>query len=195
MDAAHLASGLDGFYNITVKNLATPLSNRFFDSLEPLNDFTSTWIGIVRDDRDARELLTGNHIYVPQTFKTSNDQVCASSMVYKSNSPYDTLVTNVTNLRTNLVPVRQCVYNTQNFDSDTPVLASDPAGLLTTRSWGKAHMFAGTNRRAVEYALNVFLCRDISSLRDSEMPDWHIDRKSTRLNSSHIQKSRMPSSA
>ena len=28
-----------------------------------------------------------------------------------------------------------------------------------------------------------------------DLPEWALDRKSTRLNSSHIQKSRMPSSA
>ena len=42
---------------------------------------------------------------------------------------------------------------------------------------------------------NPRLRKTIEDARAVQMPNDTIDRKSTRLNSSHIQKSRMPSSA
>jgi len=176
MDAAHVATDQDGFYNVTIKTLATSLSNRLGNPLEPLNDFVTTWIGIVRDGRSAQELLTGNHIYVGDTLRTPNDATCADSTVYKSNSHFAALTSSFANLRQKLVPVRQCVYNNDNFNADNPILLSDAAGLITTRTWGTNHMFAGTNRRALEYTFNVFACRKIGELADNSMPDWHIRR-------------------
>ena len=47
-------------------------------------------------------------------------------------------------------------------------------------------------------AVRVRLCQPTEELRENELVElnkWLEDRKSTRLNSSHIQKSRMPSSA
>ena len=41
----------------------------------------------------------------------------------------------------------------------------------------------------------VELENDIRKVPDGEYRDWETDRKSTRLNSSHITRSRMPSSA
>ena len=63
LGAAMIAAADDGFSNITVRHLVTPMSNRDQSILVPLNDFTSTFIGVARDDIDARELLTGNYIY------------------------------------------------------------------------------------------------------------------------------------
>ena len=44
-------------------------------------------------------------------------------------------------------------------------------------------------RAYIDYAMAVIVGRALPDVRDG------LDRKSTRLNSSHIQKSRMPSSA
>ena len=48
----------------------------------------------------------------------------------------------------------------------------------------------------LDYAMSVIVARALPDVRDGLKPvHRRIDRKSTRLNSSHIQKSRMPSSA
>jgi hypothetical protein len=179
LEAAHLATEQDHFYDITLKNMVVPLSDRFSNPLAGLNDFVATWIGTVRDNKDIRELLTGNTIYVGSALATTNKQACASSTVYKSNTHYSQLTRN---LKTDLVAVPQCSYNGNsadpqtNFTTDSPVLHRDPAGLLTTRTWAINHMVAGTNRRAVEKAFEVFLCKEINDLADNSTPDWHIRR-------------------
>jgi hypothetical protein len=82
---------------------------------------------------------------------------------------------NFVNLAKDLVAVPQCAYNSQD-PSATPVLLPDSAGLLTTRAWGVAHLYQGTNRRAIRNAAKVFLCKDITDLQDASMPDWHVRR-------------------
>src|SRR4051812_27715067 len=72
--AANLLTGQDSFLNVTVAHMFCPMSNRPETPivLQPngkfgcLNDFVATAIGIVRDNTDARELLTGNYTYQGQ---------------------------------------------------------------------------------------------------------------------------------
>ncbi|HEB99589.1 MAG TPA: hypothetical protein ENJ05_08785, partial [Thiotrichales bacterium] len=51
LDAALLAVEHPGFYNATLKTLVTPMTNEAQSPFEPLNDYTATVIGIVRDER------------------------------------------------------------------------------------------------------------------------------------------------
>jgi hypothetical protein len=174
LDAAHIATDQASFYGITLKNMVTPLSTRLLDSLTELNDFVTTWIGIVRDGHDARELLTGNHIYVPSTYRTGSEENCASSIIYEKNTPFSSL--DPMSLKSTLVPVRECAYNSDDFSQHNPVLLNDAAGLLTTRQWGMEHLFMGTNRRGIQYAFLIFGCKSMADLQDNSMPDWHIRR-------------------
>ena len=48
---------------------------------------------------------------------------------------------------------------------------------------------------ASSYEQKYYFNQDFASLPQSVQDELHIDRKSTRLNSSHMPKSRMPSSA
>ncbi len=52
------------FYTTTLKNWITPWTNREQSVFAPLNDYTATVIGIVRDDLDYREVLSGDILYV-----------------------------------------------------------------------------------------------------------------------------------
>eukprot|EP00752_Nemacystus_decipiens_P018823 g16879.t1 len=64
--AAEIAMDHPAFYNVTLKNWATPWTNREFDVFQPLNDYTATVIGLVRDGdigADFRDILTGNVTY------------------------------------------------------------------------------------------------------------------------------------
>src|SRR5688500_3499356 len=45
------------FYSVTLKNFASPWTNRDQSIFAPLNDYTATVIGMVRDDRDFRGVL------------------------------------------------------------------------------------------------------------------------------------------
>jgi hypothetical protein len=191
MQAAYLATREPGFYNSTLWNMITPLSDAGKNSLgttgtiTDLNDFTATWIGIVRDDLNAQLLLTGNQIYVPKAYKPASAGACAASAVYKSTQPYVDAMTAMyadpinNGLDKQLVPAPQCVYNNSKelaFSSDNPIIHPDAAGLLTTRQWGVAGLYMGTNRRAIRYMLDRFLCHDITDVRDSGLAEWRIRR-------------------
>ena len=47
---------------------------------------------------------------------------------------------------------------------------------MTTRAWAKAHYDAGTNRRAVVFAIQEFLCLPIDSWKVAGLPDNHVGR-------------------
>jgi len=48
--AADRAMENDGFYNVTLKNFVAPWTNEAMSSFVPLNDYTATVIGIVKDN-------------------------------------------------------------------------------------------------------------------------------------------------
>ena len=54
------------FYSTTLKNFATPWTNRDQTVFAPLNDYTATVIGMVRDDVDFRTSLSADLVYIGQ---------------------------------------------------------------------------------------------------------------------------------
>jgi hypothetical protein len=56
--AALLATDDPAFYNVTLKNLVTPWTNRDQTVFAPLNDYTATVIGMVRDNREFNTVLS-----------------------------------------------------------------------------------------------------------------------------------------
>ena len=61
--AAAIATEDVYFYQVTLKNMAAVMSNRTETPYVGLDDFQATFIGAVRDELDARTLLTGNYLY------------------------------------------------------------------------------------------------------------------------------------
>ncbi len=55
--AALIAMDNPAFYSVTLKNLVTPWTNREQTVFAPLNDYTATVIGMVRDDLPFNEVL------------------------------------------------------------------------------------------------------------------------------------------
>jgi len=54
------------FYSVTLKNFATPWTNRDQTVFAPLNDYTATVIGMVRDDVPFNTVLSADIVYVGQ---------------------------------------------------------------------------------------------------------------------------------
>ncbi len=52
------------FYNITVKNFATPWSNVEYTKMFPLNDLSATVIGWTRDEKPFNQILFSDSMYV-----------------------------------------------------------------------------------------------------------------------------------
>lgn len=178
-EALRQASYLDSFYKITVKNFATRMSVRSEEVSAPLNDFSATIIGIVRDDRNAREILTTNQIYwadqtrIPQGISIRNNFF---NDVIRSNNHYLDIEQNLyrLSLKDILAPTPQRLQRANSNTTADLVDNPDPAGVLTSNTWGREHLVAGTNRRAVEYTLRAFLCTPMEEAADTGANDSRI---------------------
>jgi hypothetical protein len=156
-NAAILATDNAAFYNVTLKNFVAPWTNRDQAVFVPLNDYTATVIGMVRDDTDFRQVLSGDILYigsgsgVPQYSTTSN-------------AHYEALETNGADLKSVLQFVPQ--------SSLTGVPSAATAGVLTTRAAAKAFFIAGTNRAMFRFTMLNHMCRDMEQVHDiSRAPD------------------------
>jgi hypothetical protein len=156
--AAHTAMDNSAFYNVTLKNFATPWTNREQSLFDPLNDYTATIIGMIRDQVPFTEALSANLLYIGDPALP----VPAYSMT--NNDHYEALESQGIDLQTALVPVAQSAV------TDLP--ASATAGIMTTRAAAEAFFIAGTNRAMFRFTLLNHLCSDLEQVKDiSRSPD------------------------
>ena len=52
------------FYNVTLKNFAAPWTNEAQTVFTPLNDYSATVIGTIRDGLDFRRILYDDLLYI-----------------------------------------------------------------------------------------------------------------------------------
>jgi hypothetical protein len=180
--AAAIATADFRFINITARDFASKMSNRAETINVPLNDFTATVIGVVRDELSAQRLLTDNITYQADPTKAAVPSTLITDIL-RSNNHYDALDTQRVDLNQVLTrfdksgnPLKQKV-----FDGTTSQDMPNPAGLLTSRGWLSAHAIAGTDRRLVEYSLREFLCTPLENVADSTGPDNVIGRDIDRF--------------
>ena len=174
--AALLGVNLPGFYNNTVKEFALKMSNREETVDVPLNDMAATIIGAVRDQTDARELLTGNFYYRADPLAGVPSEIVRNMLT--SNKHYEGLDSRKLDLKKALVIAQpQKLLANAGAVTDHP----DPSGVLTSRAFLSAHASAGTNRRIVEYAFKQFMCVDLSDMSDTEASDLRVGRDIDRF--------------
>ena len=178
--AAAIATDDPRFLNITVRDFASKMSVRAETINTPLNDFTATVVGFVRDNLSAQGLLTTNKFYMATI---PSEAPVGSSLVddvLRSNNHYQALDLGRYDLGKVLHPAVQQVLDTRN-GTIKAVDNPSPAGLLTTRQWMSEHAIAGTNRRMVEYAFREFLCSPMETVADNTGPDNVIGRDVDRF--------------
>jgi hypothetical protein len=166
-DAAYALLGsqtAQGFYTVVLKNFATPWTNRDQTIFAPLNDYTATVIGAVRDNRDFRNILSDDILYVGQ------GQSPAASAT--SNAHYEALEQNNVNLMTALQAT------TQSGTYGLPLEAT--AGLMTSRAASEAFFIDGTNRAMFRFTLLNHMCRDMEQMHDTTRPPDRIRQDVTR---------------
>ena len=164
--AAQVAMQNDAFYNVTLKNFVTPWTNRDGDVFAPLNDYTATVIGMVRDDVPFNEVLSGDILYVGD----ASLGVPAYSMT--SNQHYEELESRDISLQSGLV------RTTQSAVTDLPSTAT--AGVMTTRAAAQAFFIAGTNRAMFRWTLLNHMCSDLEQIADVTRPPDLIRQDVTR---------------
>ena len=147
------------FYSVTLKNFVTPWTNRDQTVFAPLNDYTATVIGMVRDDKAFNTALSADILY---TLKTGGLPAVSAS----NNDHYEQAETNNADLKADLVET------TQSAAYGIP--AQGTAGLITTRAASSAFFIAGTNRAMFRFTMINHMCRDMEQLADTTRPPDRI---------------------
>lgn len=164
--AANIALDNSAFYGVTLKNMVTPWTNRDQTVFEPLNDYTATVIGMIRDDVPFTEALSADIVYV------GNPGLGLPAYSMVNNDHYEALEANGADLKAVLV------RTTQSAVTDLPVEAT--AGLMSTRAGARAFFVAGTNRAMLRFTLMNHLCNDLEQVKDVTRPPDRIRQDVTR---------------
>ena len=166
IDAAYRAMESKAFYAVTLKNFATPWTNRDQTVFAPLNDYTATVIGMVRDDVPFNTLLSADLLYVG----ASGLGLPAYSGA--SNDHYEQIEARGIDLKQGLT------RTTQSAVLGLPSAAT--AGVMTTRAAAQAFFIDGTNRAMFRYTMLNHLCRDLEQVQDSTRPPDRIRQDVSR---------------
>jgi hypothetical protein len=157
--AAAIATNAPSFYNITLKNLVIPWTNRDGTVFAPLNDYAATVIGMVRDNVPFNTALSADILY------TVNASGLPAPSV-SNNDHYAAAETNGVDLSSALKATTQSVVY--------GIPAAATAGLLTTRGAASAFFINGTNRAMFRFTMINHLCSDMPTFMDTTRPTDRI---------------------
>lgn len=152
------------FYTVTLKNWASPWTNRDQSIFAALNDYSATVVGLVKDGEDFRQVLFDDVVYigsgtgVPAYSPTSNEHYAA--------------------LESNNVDLRGLTRTAQSALNGLP--SSATAGVITSRAAAEAFFIDGTNRAMFRFTLLNHLCRDLEQVHDTTRPPDRIRQDVTR---------------
>jgi hypothetical protein len=158
--AAAIAMQAPSFYTATLKNWVTPWTNREQTVFAPLNDYTATVIGMIRDNEPFNTVLSSDILYVggaglPAYSPTSN-------ALYEQLENEDRDLSNVNVL----------VKTTQSAHNGLPAAAT--AGVMTSRAAAQSFFVAGTNRAMFRFTLMAHMCKDMEQVHDVHLPPDRI---------------------
>jgi len=164
--AALIATKDPAFYNNTIRNLAAPWTNRAQSVFVPLNDYTATVVGMVRDDVPFNTLLSADLVYV------ADSSLGLPAYSPANNDLYQAMDDNNVDLSTALVPTAQSAV--------TGLPKGAVAGIITTRGAASAFFVNGTNRAMFRFTMMNHLCSDLQTIMDTTRPPDRIRQDVTR---------------
>jgi hypothetical protein len=153
--AAQYATSAPSFYNVTLKNMVIPWTNRDQTVFAPLNDYAATVIGMVRDDVDFHTALSADILY-----KFAG----VGGPTVSDNNHYTSAEANALDMSNKSV----LVATSQSAAYGTPTGAT--AGLLTTRGAESSFFINGTNRAMFRFTMMNHFCNDMQTLMDTTRP-------------------------
>lgn len=169
MDGNGSVEATGNFYTVTLKNWATPWTNEEDDVFAPLNDYSALVIGLVRDELDFRQLLSGDILYIG-----ANGLGLADAYSMSNNRHYEQLERSGANLGDAAVLQKTTQSSLLNIDS------RGIAGIFSTRAAAKAFFSDGTNRAMFRFTVRNHLCNDMEQLKDAELPADRIRQDVSR---------------
>ena len=146
--------------------MAAPWTNRDQSVFVPLNDYTATVVGMVRDDVPFNTLFTADILY------TADWRSGVPAYSPSNNAMYDAMDANNVDLKAHLTPTTQSAL--------TGIPAAATAGMMTTRGAGSAFFINGTNRAMFRFTMLNHLCNDMQLVMDMTRPPDHIRQDVTR---------------
>lgn len=168
ISAAYTAMEDPHFLSVTIKNWVTPWTNEEQDVFQPLNDYSATVIGYVRDELDFRGILFDDVIYL------GGDSLGLSSYSNSNNTHYQQIQDQDLDLSDPAVLVQR----PQSAVTGLPSEAT--SGVLTSRAAAKAFFIAGTNRAMFRFTLLNHLCNDLEQVQDATRPPDRIRQDVSR---------------
>jgi len=154
------------FYSVVLKNFVMPWTNRAQTAFAPLNDYTATVIGMVRDEVPFNTVLSADILYIG---KSSLGLPAYSTT---GNDHYAQMESQGVNLMTGLT------QSTQSSVTGLPAAAT--AGVLTTRAAAQAFFILGTNRAMFRFTMINFMCADLLTVMDTTRPTDRIRQDVSR---------------
>ena len=170
LEAADLAMDHRAFYSSALKNFVAPWTNVARTVYAPLNDYTATVIGMIRDDVPFDTVLSADLVYVGAPGVVSEDYS------HSDNRHYELLE----NGRVDLSDDTLLVGVPQSTLPGSVLTSADVAGVTTTRAAGEAYFSAGTNRRMWRFLSMNYLCRDLEAMKDTTRPVERIRQDVSR---------------
>ncbi|MGH8168079.1 MAG: hypothetical protein ACREQ1_12630, partial [Woeseiaceae bacterium] len=158
--AAQLAMDNPNFYNVTLKNFAAPWTNRDQSVFVPLNDYTATVIGMIRDEVPFNTLLSADIIYI------GDGGLGLPPYSSSNNNHYEQMEQQGLDMQSGLIQVPQ--------SSVTGLPPAATAGIMTTRTAAEAFFIAGTNRAMFRFTLLNHMCNDLEQVHDVKLPPDRI---------------------
>ena len=164
IDAAYQAMDNPNFYNVTLKNFIAPWTNRDQNAFVPLNDYTATLIGMIRDGDAFNTIFSADVVYVgpgslPPYSNSNNDH-------------YEQMESQGIDMMTGLQRRSQSAMN--------GLPPSAVAGVWTTRAAAEAFFIAGTNRAQFRFTMMNHLCNDMEQVHDVKRPPDRIRQDVSR---------------
>jgi len=156
------------FYSVTVKNWVTPWTNKDLDIFRPLNDYSATVIGFVRDELDFRGILYDDIIYV------GGQSLNLPAYSDSNNNHYQQMEDRDVDLSNPSLLVRSSQSSVNGLPADAT------SGVITTRAAAAAFFYAGTNRRMFRFTLLNHLCNDLEQVQDTTRPPDRIRQDVSR---------------
>jgi hypothetical protein len=166
VSAALIATNDPKFYNDTIRNMAAPWTNRDQSVFAPLNDYTATVVGMVRDDVPFNTLLSADLVYI------ADGRPARPAYSPANNDMYQTMDDNNVDLSVHLVSSTQSAL--------TGIPAAATAGVMTTRGAASAFFVNGTNRAMFRFTMMNHLCNDLQTVMDTTRPPDRIRQDVTR---------------
>jgi hypothetical protein len=154
------------FYSVVLKNFVTPWTNRDQTVYAPLNDYTATVIGMVRDDVPFNTVLSADLLYL------GSSALGLPAYSTSGNDHYAQMEAQGLNLKDALVSAQQSAV--------TGLPAAATAGVMTSRAAARAFFVAGTNRAMFRFTMINHMCTDLQQVMDTTRPTDRIRQDVSR---------------